>query len=225
MKQIVTGTRLLTIREKNRLEKFNELSYVNKMKLKQDNITKYLNCIYLKEQNYENKVVISHQQYRKSTSLYNRKLVNSIYPAFFITIDYIDSIASSPERVIKLFEGIKYSITKDNDYKLIHYIEMGADNSCHSHLFLSSLKSKHKSKQIKSLQSKFDDFIKINKFGIANGSDDNPSVLIELFDDGILNIPKSRRSHYVNKTSNRNYLSLDLENSYIPKCLQKESFQ
>lgn len=211
----VTGTKLLTQREKSRLERFNDLSYVDKMKLKQSDPIKYEYLIHLKEQDLENKVVISHKQYRKSVSIYNRQLVNSIDPAFFITIKYIDSVATYPERVIKLFEGIKYSITKDRPYKLIHYIEEGQDGSYHSHVFLSSIKHKQKQSQIKWLSAKFDDFIKFNKYSIANGSDDNPAVLVELFDNEILNIPKSNRSHYVNKTSNRNYLSLDIENSNI----------
>jgi hypothetical protein len=211
----ITGTKLLTQREKMKLERFNDLSYVGKMKLKQSDPIKYEYLIHLKEQDLENKIVISHKQYRKSVSIYNRQLVNSIDPAFFITIKYIDSVAATPDRVIKLFGGIKYSITKDRPYKLIHYIERGQDGSYHSHAFLSSIKSKHRPTQIKWLKAKFDEFIKFNKYSIANGSDDNPAVLVELFDDEILNIPKSNRSHYVNKTSNRNYLSLDLTNSDI----------
>ncbi len=214
----INGTKLLTNKDRDKLINFNKLSYADKSKLKESNPTKYEYLIYLREQDAENKKVISHFQYRKSTSIYNKRLIKSINPAFFITIKYIDNVAVSHERAQHLFEGIRYELTKDRPYKLIHYIEQGQDKSFHSHIFLSSLKGKHKPNQIVWLSARLEEYAQTNRFSIANGSDDNPSILVELFDQEVLNIPKEKRSHYVNKTSNRNYLSLDINNSYITPC-------
>jgi hypothetical protein len=221
MNNTITGTKLLSHREQNQLKKFNNLSYSDKQQLKYSNPEKYLKCIQLIEQQHENQKIISHHQYRKSASIYNKKIVESINPAFFITIKYIDSIATSHERVVKLFEGIKYHITKDKPCKLIHYIEKGQDNSYHSHIFVSSLKHKQKPKQLKWLHDKFNEFIAVNKFSIATGSMDNPSVLLELFDEEILNKPKSSRNHYVSKQNTRQYLSIDITNSDIKQHEEK----
>jgi hypothetical protein len=212
----IDGTKLLTNRDKDKLGKFNNSSYMDKMKLKESNPTKYQYLIHLKEQDAENKKVISHLQYRKSVSIYNKQLVQSINPVFFVTIKYVDNVAFSPERVQHLFEGIKYEITREKPYRIIHYIEMGEDGSFHSHLFLSSLKHKQKPNQMKWLSAKLDEFVQTNKYSIATGSDDNPSVLVELYDAD--STKPNTRSHYVNKTSNRQYLSVDLTNSDITIC-------
>jgi hypothetical protein len=209
----INGTKLLTQRDKDKLGKFNLLSYTDKSKLKQNNPTKYQYLISLRIQDLENRKVISHLQYRKEVSNYNKQIVNSIDPVFFITMKYIDSVAISHERVQHLFEGIKHELTREKPYKLIHYIEKGQDSSYHSHLFLSSIKHKQKHTQMVWLQSKLDEYAQTNKFSIATGSDKNPSVLVELY-----NADTSRpntRSHYVNKTSNRQYFSLDLKNTDI----------
>jgi hypothetical protein len=213
----MNGTKILSIIDKNRLAKFNLLSYNSKQQLKISNPTKYATLIHLSEQQYENNKIISHLQYRKSVNQYNKKLIDSINPAFFITIKYIDQIATSPERVIKLFEQIKYEIQRTRPYKFVHYIEQGQDKSYHSHVFVSSIKHKQKHTQIDWLKAKLNEYAETNRFSIATGSEDNPSILVEIFEQADWNRPNTR-SHYCSKTTHRQYLSLDIENSYLPKC-------
>lgn len=211
---MINGTKILSTIDKNRLAKFNLLTYNERQNLKQNNPTKYADYIYLKEQQHENEKVISHQQYRKSTNQYNKQLIESISPAFFITIKYIDQIATSPERVIKLFCSFKYELARAKPYKFVHYIEKGIGGSYHSHVFCSSIKHKQKHTQIEWMKATLTEYSQTNRFSIATGSEDNPSILVELFEQAEWNKPNTR-NHYCSKTSTRQYLSLDIENSDI----------
>ena len=207
---MITGYRKLTLTENRNLSKFNSLNYEQKDKLKSYNIERYNYLIQLKEQSLENAVVISHNNYRNENLKYNKQIVESVNPAFFITLKYIDSVASSSERVASIFESIKYEITRTKQYKFVHYIEEGAGGSFHSHIFISTIKSKHKDNQILWLKSQLIEYQKLNKFAIANGED---SIDVRLYDDKELKLKQDLRVSYVNKTVSRSYMSLDITNT------------
>lgn len=203
-------SKLLTTIEKEKLLNFNNLTYVTKEKLKSTNIKKYNNLILLQEKFNESKVVISHKKYKTASINYNNKIATSINPQFFITIKYIDSVASSPERVVSMFSNIKYELTRTRDYKFQHYVEQGIDGSFHSHILVSGLKNKSNELQIEWFIKQLNNYKKLNKYSITNAED---SIDVRLFNNKELAIPIAKRVSYVSKQDNRNYLSLDLINT------------
>jgi hypothetical protein len=207
---MITGYRKLTLAENRNLSKFNSLNYEQKDKLKNNNYEKYQYLISLKEQSLENGIIISHNNYRKENLKYNKQIVESINPAFFITLKYIDSVATSNDKVASIFESIKYEIKRIKQYKFIHYIEQGDSGSFHSHIFVSTIKNKQKESQILWLKNQLIEYQKLNKFAIANGED---SIDVQLYDDKELKLKQKLRVSYVNKMVSRNYMSLDIKNS------------
>lgn len=197
----------LTYIEKERLIKFQNLTYIEKEKLKATNSKRFNNLIKLQERQNESLVIISHQKYRRSSSEYNNKITTSINPAFFISIKYIDSVATTPERVISMFSNIKYQLTRTKDYKFQHHVEKGLDGSYHSHLFVSSLKNQSKQKQINWFICELEKYRIKNKYSISNSND---SIDVQIFDNKELNLPPSLRTSYIRKQDNRSYLSLDI---------------
>jgi hypothetical protein len=206
----VAGFKKLISRDEAKLSKFRSSTYADKEKLKLTNIEKYNHLLHLIEQDHENKTVLSHHQYRNSTAIFSREIAESINPAFFVTIKYIDRIATDPERVSKIFGDIKYEIQRTKDYKFLHYIEQGSDKSYHSHIFISNLKNKQKSKQIEWLKGKLIELQDTSKYSIANAES---SVKVDLYDDVEKNLSVRRRTNYVVKQDRKQYLSLDITNS------------
>ena len=183
--------------------------------LRLNNPKRYNNLIKLQEQYNESQIVISHQKYRKESFIYNKEITTSINPAFFITLKYIDKIASSPERVESMFANIKYALTegKGKDYRFIHHSERGLSGSYHSHIFVSSIKNKSKQKQIEWFIEQLNDFKKLSKYSIATAND---SIDVRLFDNKELNLSPTLRTNYVEKTDTRQYNSLDIFNTDNP---------
>jgi hypothetical protein len=207
---MVTGYKKLTQKQRRKLDKFIILNYEKKNKLKENNVAKYNHLINLLEQSIENRALISHKNYRSENQKYDKQIVELVNPAFFISINYQDSVASTIERVASKFASIKCELRQSKDYKFVHYIEQGDNGNYHSHIFVSTIKSKRKSTQIVWLYEQLVHYQKINKFAIANGTD---SIDVRLYDDKRLNLKKELRVSYANKTSNKNHLSLDINNS------------
>jgi hypothetical protein len=203
--------------ERRKVERWRTLSYDEKESIRLTEYEQYKMMISLLEIDEESRVVISHKKYREANDTYNRGVVNSINPKIFLTIKYQPVVSSSYDRTVKAFLHIKnFLLSYRPEYKFIHYVEKGIDHTCHSHIFISGYKGKNVKNQMEWLNTKLEEYTDSIAAAISNA---NNAIDIRRFDDKSLNLSPDKRTNYVNKQTSRQYLSIDIFNSDLPKSI------